>query len=110
MLKETNNINRSLFTLGKVLRLPSLCKSSSPLAGTLYCASAVILCPPSPCCLQVIAALAENQGGGAHIPYRDSKLTKVPGLHLHILVTHDLISCTQPYGCIVGLRPRLLWP
>ena len=27
--------------------------------------------------LQVIAALAENQGGSVHIPYRDSKLTKV---------------------------------
>ena len=37
MLKETNNINRSLFTLGKVMRRPAAVdtESSSPSIDTL---------------------------------------------------------------------------
>ena len=79
MLKETNNINRSLFTLGKVLRLASDTRKPRHQAGHKSYGDASVYVSPAHCTRQVIAALAENQGGGAHIPYRDSKLTKVPG-------------------------------
>eukprot|EP00884_Botryococcus_braunii_P016776 jgi/Botrbrau1/3782/Bobra.0183s0017.1 len=63
-LKETSSINRSLFTLGKV-----------------------------------ISALAENGGDGggtAHIPYRDSKLTKLLMDSLGGSALALMIACCSP--------------
>ena len=57
---------------------------------------------------QVIAALAESQGSGAHIPYRDSKLTKVHGRCLKQPQIPRAAAATIMLPSRSALRPALM--
>lgn len=120
MLKETININKSLSVLGKVggwrawsvmrcrgaalgekeraeaEKEQGACMRPCLAAVCAVCAHAVPVCAAT--CCQVISTLAERDASGttAHVPYRDSKLTKLLMDSLGGSALTLMIACCSP--------------